>query len=206
VDLYQIDDLFEIYIPTDRAINPITSGNWEGTGVMPDVAVPAEAALDTAVVLARATARDYGAAKESRLRAAVDRMQDLLDHAEALYRAGKNGEADVALDSVFQIGDEAGLINEFFVDVLSYNYFGESDEQILYAVLNKKVELFPESATAWEALAYAYAANGRNELAVECYEKVLQLDPENRNAAKWIERLTGGDGQGTPGPERSRLF
>lgn len=206
VDLYQIDDLFEIYIPTDRAINPITSGNWEGTGVIPDVAVPAEAALDTAVVLARAAAEAYSAAGESRLRAAVERMQVFLDEAEALYRAGETGDGDVALDSVFQIGDEAGLINEFFVDVLSYNYYAESDEQILYAVLNRKVELFPESATAWEALAYAYAVNGRNELAVECYEKVLQLDPENRNAAKWIERLTGGDGHGSSRPERSRLF
>lgn len=189
VDLYQIDDLFEIYIPTARAINPVTSANWEGTGVIPDVVVPAEAALDTAVVLARAAAEDYGAAKESRLRAAVDRMQILLDDAEALYRAGMNSEADIGLDSVFRIGNEAGLINEFFVDVLSYNYFGESDEQILYAVLNKKVEFYPESPTAWEVLAYAYAANGKNELAVECYEKVLELDPENRNAAKWIKRL-----------------
>jgi tetratricopeptide (TPR) repeat protein len=145
--------------------------------------------LDTAVVLARAAAEDYGAARQSRLRAAVDRTQILLDDAEALYRDGMNREADVALDSVFLIGNEAGLINEFFVDVLSYNYFGESDEQILYAILNKNVELFPESPTAWEALAYAYAANGRNELAVECYEKVLELDPENRNAAKRIERL-----------------
>jgi hypothetical protein len=211
VDLYQIDDQFEIYIPTARAISPVTASNWEGAGVIPDVAVPAEAALDTAVVLARAAAADYGAARESRLRAAVDRMQRLLDDAETLYRAGMKGEADVALDSVFQIGDEAGLINEFFVDVLSYNYFAESDEQILYAVLSKKVEFFPESPTAWEALANAYAANGRDELAVECYEKVLELDPENRNAAKWIERLTSGAepgeaGSGTSGPGRHPLF
>ncbi|UCC74131.1 MAG: tetratricopeptide repeat protein [Gemmatimonadota bacterium] len=206
VDLYQIDDQFEIYIPTARAINPVTSGNWEGTGIVPDLVVPSEAAFDTAVHLARAAAESYGAAKESRLRVAVDRMQILLDDVETLYRAGLKGEAAAALDSVFQIGDQAGLINEFFVDVLSYNYFGESDEQILYAVLNKKVEFFPESPTAWEALADAYAANGRNALAVECYEKVLELDPENRNAAKWIERLTSGDGRGASGPEPSGLF
>ena len=56
VDLYQIDDRFEIYIPTARAINPVTSGNWEGTGVIPDVLVASDAALDTALVLARAAA------------------------------------------------------------------------------------------------------------------------------------------------------
>lgn len=44
VGLYQIDDLFEIYVPTERAINPVTSGNWEGAGVIPDVVVPSETA------------------------------------------------------------------------------------------------------------------------------------------------------------------
>ena len=36
------------YIPIGRAINPISKTNWEGTGVQPDIAVPAEQALDVA--------------------------------------------------------------------------------------------------------------------------------------------------------------
>lgn len=37
-----------IRIPYGRAINPITGTNWEGTGVTPDIAVPAADALDRA--------------------------------------------------------------------------------------------------------------------------------------------------------------
>ena len=53
VDMFGIDDQFEFYISTARAVSPVTGGNWEGTGVIPDIAVPASAALDTAVREAR---------------------------------------------------------------------------------------------------------------------------------------------------------
>ena len=41
-----------VFVPTGRAINPITKTNWEGVGVKPDVAVPAAEALDVALRLA----------------------------------------------------------------------------------------------------------------------------------------------------------
>ena len=41
-------------MPFQRALNPISKTNWEGVGVEPDVKVPADAALDKAVELARA--------------------------------------------------------------------------------------------------------------------------------------------------------
>ena len=37
-----------IAIPFARSINPVTGSNWQGTGVIPDVAVPADEALDVA--------------------------------------------------------------------------------------------------------------------------------------------------------------
>lgn len=41
-----------VFVPSGRAINPITKTNWEGTGVRPDVAVTADEALDAAMRLA----------------------------------------------------------------------------------------------------------------------------------------------------------
>lgn len=40
------------FVPSGRAINPVTGKNWEGTGVVPDVQVEAGLALDTARSLA----------------------------------------------------------------------------------------------------------------------------------------------------------
>lgn len=45
-------DRFTVWIPSGRAINPITNTNWEGTGVAPHIEVPSHKALDVAQVKA----------------------------------------------------------------------------------------------------------------------------------------------------------
>ena len=49
---HRIDDHFMIGVPFARPINPVTKTNWEGTGVEPDVKVPADQALDVAKKMA----------------------------------------------------------------------------------------------------------------------------------------------------------
>lgn len=44
---------FAVFVPSGRAINPITQTNWEGTGVRPTIAVPSDSALDVALAAAR---------------------------------------------------------------------------------------------------------------------------------------------------------
>lgn len=41
----------EVLMPSGRAINPVTQTNWEGVGVVPDIAVPADQALSRALDL-----------------------------------------------------------------------------------------------------------------------------------------------------------
>lgn len=48
----KVGDRFVLGIPFARAINPITRTNWEGTGVEPDIAMPAGDALDAAYTMA----------------------------------------------------------------------------------------------------------------------------------------------------------
>lgn len=58
----RLNDHFGVFVPSGRAINPITKTNWEGTGVRPNVAVPSDAAREAAHRLAlealRRTAQD----------------------------------------------------------------------------------------------------------------------------------------------------
>jgi hypothetical protein len=45
-------DRFMVWVPTGRAINPITNTNWEGTGVSPHIETPAADALNIAYIKA----------------------------------------------------------------------------------------------------------------------------------------------------------
>ena len=189
VDVFGIDDQFEFYISTERSISPVTGGNWEGTGVIPDINVPAAAALDAAVVEAKKAAEAYGRSKDAGLKKAVEEMQVYADNAARLYREGKKDSADAALDSLFKIARRAGMISEFFINVFAYNFQSAQDEQMGFAILEKSIEFFPESFTAYELLASVYSSKGNKELALRYFRKVLELDSENRNAAKMIKEL-----------------
>jgi C-terminal processing protease CtpA/Prc len=48
----RLNDHFNMFVPTGRAISPITKTNWEGTGVKPDIEVPADQALSVARLMA----------------------------------------------------------------------------------------------------------------------------------------------------------
>jgi C-terminal processing protease CtpA/Prc len=44
----RLTDHFQMFLPTGRAVNPITGTNWEGVGIKPDIEVPAPVALKRA--------------------------------------------------------------------------------------------------------------------------------------------------------------
>jgi retinol-binding protein 3 len=50
--MIRIDDHFSLFLPTGRAVDPVTGKNWEGSGVSPDVAVSAADSLAKAQILA----------------------------------------------------------------------------------------------------------------------------------------------------------
>jgi hypothetical protein len=66
----RITDHFGIWLPTGRAINPITKTNWEGAGIAPDIAVDSAGALRAAHLAALERVR--AAATDARHRAQVE--------------------------------------------------------------------------------------------------------------------------------------
>ncbi|WP_205525994.1 S41 family peptidase [Pyxidicoccus trucidator] len=68
-----------VRVPFGRAVNPVTGTNWEGTGVAPDIKVPADKAQETAHLDAlkklRATVKDDG--KKKRLEWSIQGVEAL---------------------------------------------------------------------------------------------------------------------------------
>lgn len=75
-DVVRVAAHFGVFVPTGRAINPVTKTNWEGTGVEPDVKVPADDAL--AEAQRRALAPLIAAETDGRRRDAMRRRLDEL--------------------------------------------------------------------------------------------------------------------------------
>jgi tetratricopeptide (TPR) repeat protein len=189
VDLYPIDDQFEIYIPTVRAINPATGTNWEGIGVIPDIVVDSENALDTALVLAKVAGNTFMNSREKRLGSAVGLMQSYLDQSERLFKSNRHEKAANTLDSAFTIAQRYKFLNHFFMDVLAYDYSSQHKDEMYLAILRAKVGLFPRSPDAFESLAFAYYKQDEIEKAIKFYTYVLELDPKNVNAIKMLNLL-----------------
>ncbi|MEL6185926.1 MAG: S41 family peptidase [Myxococcota bacterium] len=64
-DFFRVGD-YLLFVSTGRAINPVTQSNWEGSGVQPDVEVPAHQALDEALTRAWTLLRDKSGDKDAR--------------------------------------------------------------------------------------------------------------------------------------------
>ena len=190
VDLFKVGDRFEIYIPTGRSFNPLTGADWEGTGVIPDVLVAAESALDTALVLAKEAAARYREKKDSKIRQAVQSMQDQLDRAEVYYADDRSGSAESLLDSVFHKGLETGLISEFFMQVLVYHYGSEQSDEMRLSIAKKYMELYPLSFRSYESVALAYMGMGDEEKATPYFKKILKLRPRHSLSLKMLAKYS----------------
>jgi hypothetical protein len=72
----RVTEHFGVWVPSGRAVNPITGTNWEGIGVRPDVAVPSADALRTAHL--RALERLLAAERDKERRAMLQHSLDEL--------------------------------------------------------------------------------------------------------------------------------
>ena len=88
-------------------------------------------------------------------------------------------------------GLPAADIVESSINAMGYQRLegGEIDEAISVFELN--TETFPLSANAWDSLAEAAMSKGDHEAAIRYYRRSLELNPDNNNAARMIERISG---------------
>jgi CubicO group peptidase (beta-lactamase class C family)/predicted transcriptional regulator YdeE len=58
-------------------------------------------------------------------------------------------------------------------------------------VFQKNVEEYPQSSNVYDSLGEAYMKNRQKDMAIQNYEKSLQLDPKNQNAVEQLKKLKG---------------
>ncbi len=177
-----------VFIPTGRAINPITKTNWEGVGVKPDIEIPRDDALEKAIALAGAEAEKY---RQKILDTAAEEFENLfadLNAAEAMYDKNHDEAEEKVYNSLETVLNK-NLIGEPDINVLGYEFLGDKKTALAISIFKFNTEKFPESSNVWDSLGEAYMINGDKELAISNYKKSLELNPDNENAEQMIARM-----------------
>jgi CubicO group peptidase (beta-lactamase class C family) len=81
--------------------------------------------------------------------------------------------------------------SESELNTLGYQLLGLKRTKDAIEIFKLNVEMFPNSANAYDSLGETYLADGNKELALANYKKAAELDPKNANALLIVRRLEG---------------
>lgn len=99
-----------------------------------------------------------------------------VDAAIALYREMKASHPPEAFD-------------EYLLNGLGYRLLRAERVDDAIAIFRLNIEEYPDAWNPYDSLGEAYAVAGQRELAIENYEKSVELNPENTNGIAALERL-----------------
>ena len=84
-------------------------------------------------------------------------------------------------------------------NALGYRYLYNTDHEKAIGVFKLNVKNYPDSWNAYDSLGEAYAHAGELEKAKKYYTKSLELNPENENGKKMLQKIEqkmqGGEGE-----------
>jgi len=135
----------------------------------------------------------------------VDRLHLMWKHTEKVVRRVPDdhrlpmefiaeGEIDRAVEAFLASKDvyiERFKSLEMRINRMGYSFLREERVDDAVKIFTLNVELFPLSSNVYDSLGEAYMERGDNVLAIENYEKSLELNPDNKNAVEMLKRIRG---------------
>jgi len=188
---FRLNSSFVIYIPRGRAINPITNKNWEGVGVQPDVSVVSGKALEKAMEIAKGEAKKCREKKEESYRLLIRSIENQNEKTDKIFESRYDKTAEDQLLNLLKEAKSTNLIDESSLTSLGYEYLHKNKTLLSITFFKFCVKMYPESYNAYDSLGEAYMKAGNKELAIMNYQKSLDLNADNDNAKKMLEKLLG---------------
>ena len=115
---------------------------------------------------------------------------EVMDRLAAVYATRDPARLAMAFRAMGDYGRPAANIVESSINAMGYRHLDNNEIDAAIAVFELNVETFPESANAWDSLGEAVMAGGDHDMAIRRYRRSLELDSENKNAARMIEQIS----------------
>jgi tetratricopeptide (TPR) repeat protein len=170
-----INEDLAVFIPTGRAINPITNTSWEGVGVKPEIHTKKEETLEQAHILAQKAA---DVLRKNKLEKYIQLQQNLYQQLEHY----KQGESEIKISTSIKNLVDSGLFGEWDINTLGYQYMMELKKpEIGLCILKSNTIHFPKSPNVFNNYGEALKKNGDLTAALESYQKALEIAIENKD-------------------------
>jgi tetratricopeptide (TPR) repeat protein len=174
-----INDDLSVFIPTGRAINPITNTNWEGVGVQPEIGTQAKKTLEQTIELAQKAADQL---RKNNLETYIQLQLNLNQHLEQYTQ----GESEINISACIKNLVDSGLFGEWDINTLGLQYLIELKKpEIGLCILKTNTIHFPNSPNVYDSYGEALKVNGDLTSALASYQKALALATENKDENLW---------------------
>lgn len=170
-----INENLSVFIPTGKAINPITNTSWEGIGVQPEIHTKKEDTFEQAHILAQKAANFL---RKNKLETYIQLQQKLNHHLENF----KQEESEINISTSLKNLVDSGLFGEWDINTLGYQYMIELKmPEIGLCILKSNTIFFPKSPNVFDSYGEALKINGDTKSALESYQKALDIATENND-------------------------
>jgi tetratricopeptide (TPR) repeat protein len=126
----------------------------------------------------------------------IERRAKLKSIADILSQTISSPGIDAAVKQYYEL--KSGHPKDYNFDeqelnTLGYQLLGKKNFKDAIRIFQLNVEAYPQSANTYDSLAEAYMDNGDRDLAIANYQKSLQLNPSNKNAAEMLKKLNSSN-------------
>ncbi len=122
--------------------------------------------------------------QESLRQPQVHRRNTLCDHRHQRHRPGgkQYHELKAAATATYNLDEDE-------LNTLGYQLIRAKKFEQAIRIFQLNVEAYPHSGNTYDSLAEAYMDDGNKSLAIANYQRSLQLNPQNSNAVKMLQKL-----------------
>lgn len=170
-----INENLAVFIPTGRAINPITNTNWENTGVIPDIKTTKGKTFEQVHALAKKAA-------ETRRKNKIENYIRLYKDLNKYLDQYKKGVSEINISNSITKFVDAGLFGEWDINTLGYEYLINLNKpKIALCILKSNTMLFPNSPNVFDSYGEALKISGDLNASLVSYQKAVDIAIKNND-------------------------